>query len=645
MSAIQDAIADNREKIEKVVAPVLEEVKPDASPQPPAAEEFDAEQIDALLGSLVELRVQMVASEDEDMTLLKRRQEYLAAEVQLRKFYTELPAVKELLGQKRAALAEAESIGYAPEVAVRRLHVEKLASALEAAGKQVVALNVRYPDLAQKIEDEQATLMRYREFLSRFAKGDGLYVAKETLNPLHTSVPRALAFFAVAVEDALCQGLIVPAECPEALLKDREGHGFAPVSAIPEGALVCRVLAEYYQKVLEHQASEYAHAGLLLAPEMVACQKKDPQNRRNVAHLIREKSGFCFVEIHPWPQELLIGYRHLAAEMRVEYLATTGNKEHGMRVTAVTTPCVVDDFFPFVNRERRRPAYYFDDLSDMTRWTQINPLIKSSLVTAIRRNEAIEKEYAVLEKLANPNRLGDRARTIDELADGEQGTAIVLVPYFENRYTLGMEIVSDGAVLRPGLATKRSEGSELYGALKDGSPVSEFLARYPDDGTYVSAGFQAIYVQNERKELERMAPVLARRYGATRISRSHDNIRGLTMPMGQGGENGVYLFFTFVWTVTHASGEVGYVVRREDDKIVFVNGVTAYSRQRLGREKVSLDVPYALCELHGFVSYLLQRVYRAVVKDCSYEDLPEHLKSGKARAQAEAQDAEENASV
>ncbi|MDP3778859.1 MAG: hypothetical protein Q8R30_02285 [bacterium] len=642
MSTIQDQIAWNKQGIDEVVASasgrVIHDEEHDQAVEQAPVEEFNSADIDALLGNLMQLRVAMVASDDEEAMLLKQRQEFLAAEAHLRKFYTELPALADLLAQKRADLVEAEKIGFAAEVSIRRGRVETLVKALAAANQQFAALKARYPDLKQKIEAEEENLLRHREFLVRFAKGDDPYVATTTLNPLYTPSARALAFLAGCVRDARSQGLIAPVKSDAALFTDHEGHGWSPVSTIPEGREVCIALSRYYQEVLARQAEEYVNAGLLLSPDMVAEQKKDPQNRHTVAGLIRAKSGFCFVTINPRPHESNVRYRNVTMpEMRVEYVTDARNKAHGVRVTAVTTPCVVDDFFAVSKTEHRRPAYYFDDPNDFSRWTQINPTVKASLVAAVRRGEAVQRERAVIEKLSNAGRLGDKARLIDELADGVKGVAVILVANLEQHAPLAMEIVSDGIILTAGLATRRSEGTDFFAALSKGRPVSEFLARH-SDGAYANPHFQELYVANERKELERMASVLARRYDAAQVSRANANIKSLAMPVSEGGENGTYLFFTSVQDEKRGSKsvyrrDVGYVARRENDKIIVVNGITAYSRHRFLQQKFMFDVPYAIAEVRGFLLYMLQKVYGAVM-ETSYNDLPDHLKSAKAKAHA-----------
>ncbi|MEK7082746.1 MAG: hypothetical protein AAB972_01125, partial [Patescibacteria group bacterium] len=340
-----------------------------------------------------------------------------------------------------------------------------------------------------------------------------------------------------------------------------------------------------------------------------------------------------------YPADLL-SYRNVNPEIRVECGdIKEGNKKHMLRVASVTAPQYVEDFFfpEAAGGKCILPTFYFDDIHEIMTWQGINLVIRDSLTNGIRLAESWEKEADVMQKLGH---VSDITKTVNQLADGASGIAVIRIPKSRYSFNVGFQIVSDGITVLPGpVATERSKKASVYEEIIDGKPVVEFFAR-AKDGSFVNKKLQELAIRNEAFELSWLMPAAVIRHTAQYVS--VDNVSSLVMLTDEGGRNGTYVFKISVKasastvnkreeTEVYREVEVAYVVTRESDTITFVEGLTRHSVDRLVEQGFALDTPYALGELRGFVLHILQKVY-SKVSDTRYDEFPEHLKGARAKA-------------
>ncbi|MEK9195111.1 MAG: hypothetical protein AAB975_01950, partial [Patescibacteria group bacterium] len=283
------------------------------------------------------------------------------------------------------------------------------------------------------------------------------------------------------------------------------------------------------------------------------------------------------------------------------------------------------------------PTFYFDDIHEIMTWQRINLVIRDSLTNGIRLAKSWEKEADVMQKLGH---VSDITKTVNQLADGASGIAVIRIPKSRYSFNVGFQIVSDGITVLPGpVATERSKKASVYEEIIDGKPVVEFFAR-AKDGSFVNKELQELAIRNEAFELSWLMPAAVIRHTAQYVS--VDNVSSLVMLTDEGGRNGTYVFKISVKasastvnkqeeTEVYREVEVAYVVTRESDTITFVEGLTRHSVDRLVEQGFALDTPYALGELRGFVLHILQKVY-SKVSDTRYDEFPEHLKGARAKA-------------
>lgn len=611
----------------------------------PASVEVDEDALADIISARLARREQFVATRNaRDMGLRQRRDRLEKNEMNMRDLYREKPEIERLLQEEIRKLAEAKRNSLIHDIPVLQTGVQELTEDLVNVATAITVLETRYPELKAKLEEEQKVIAAHRRFLERFSKevvGETVrYIGNGTPTPRAADIKAADHFLEKSIKDASELLLIVSVtKVEEALFVAHDGSRWNPQHPeLAEGIEVCSELALYEQAIkaadqerLRVWAERDREAGLLLAPQTTATQKKDPRNRHSIVNMVRCGDGYCFVPIMSKKSADLLTYSNVFAEMRVEYGDNKeGNKKHMLRVTAVTAPQFVEDvFFPEAAAGKCvTPTFYFDDLHEISTWRRINAMIRESLTNAVRWAESKEREIAVMEELGDISRLKN-LKTLVQLADGVAGIAVIRIPKSKYGNTeVGFQIVSDGMIVRPGsVATDRSKKLSVYEAILDGKPVTEFFAR-AKDGSFVNEQLQDFAVRNESFELNWLVPIAVAEYTAEQVS--NVNIVALVMPTNGdgGGKNGKYVLRTSVKEKhgeVEVYREVGYVVAREDEKIIFVEGLTPYSVTRFRKQGFALNTPYMLGDLRGFILYLLQRVYCKAL-DVHYDELPEFLK-------------------
>ena len=667
MSTMQDAINAQREEMDRVVAAVemskaavregaVSDGACDSSAEAiSSVEEFDEDTLhEAIQQRYARLMnvIEMIPA--EDATLEVKRNRVISAEKNLRALYHQMPVIESALAGERQKLAVAVAQGFRDQVKACQIRIDELESVLAASAKNIAVLEARYPELKAKIESEWLLVVRHHEFLAYFAretKDDGLtyhYTAKGVPTPGSSTLALCDTFLKARVEAAIGGDIITEAKGAQALFVGRDGGRWVPKHPeIEDGAEICRAMTEYAhvmrwadQERLEKIADQDVQDKVLLPPSEVARLKEHPENQHNILRLIEARHGFCIVRVRSDAECDLMSYRGVCSnEMLVEYIFDEKRaKEHTIRIAAVTAPHLVDAFFyPGGEKYPRNLVFGFNHPHDMLRWERTEKIVKDSLIDAFRKAEYRQKEVAVLQELSEITDL----KTVDEIADGTAGTAVVLIPKYHNRFDLGFAVVSDGTTVKAGLATEKSQKLRLYEDLLDGQPVAEFFIRNAD-GSFRNEDLEHIAVLNETSsELGWLIPGFAATYAAEQISAA--NISGLTMPVEEGGKDGTYLFTVSVrdrdsakerekTRYSYVDREVGYVVARTNDKVVFVDGLTRYSRDRFVGQGFAFGAPYALNEVRGRILYVLQRLMIEVA-GMAYGALPEHLKGAKARIQ------------
>lgn len=668
MGTMQDALKAHMEEITTVTAAntvaqtqtvngeIVTKTEQLVSPAPvPVVDMEDEDGLAAIIRARMARRQQFVASRDSrDAGLRQNRERGEKNEVNLRDLYRERSEVEKLLQEEILKLSEAKTAHFGPhDLAVLRVGVEELTEDFASIKGTINALEAKYPDIKAKLAEERHVVVLRQQFLERFAKeigNDGMsrYIAKGTPNPSAASVKDMDAFFKKGIREAENLGVIVsvPKGEPAAFVA-HDGSRWNPGHPeISEGAEVCKELGIYEkaiqgaeQEKLKEWADKDAAAGLLLTPSQTEAQKKSLHNRHSLLNLVRFGEGFCFVSIESKRPAELLSYSSVRPEMKVEYGDNKeGNKKHMLRVTSVTAPQFVEDFF-FPEGSGGKcvtPMFDFDDLREVTTW-RINALIRDSLTKGIRRAESWEKKTGVMKELSDINRVSN-IKTLDQLSDGAAGTAVVYAPkskYSNNTFDIGFEVVSDGVTVRPGpLAIDYSRKLPVYEEIMDGKPVAEFFAR-AKDGSFCNKNLQELARRNEAFELSWLIPAAATEYTAEEVSA--DNVAGLVMLSEAGGRGGTYVFKVSVKDKrkedgdTEAYRQVAYAVRRESDTLVFIAGLTRYSADRFTEQGFAFNTPYALAlgELRGFILHILRRIY-IKVSDMPFDKLPEHLKSARA---------------
>lgn len=395
-----------------------------------------------------------------------------------------------------------------------------------------------------------------------------------------------------------------------------------------------------HQQKLQKIADLDVAAKLLLSRSEIERLKQDLENRHDILTLVEMRSGFCFVPIRTDVEADLFSYRAIPKEMLVRYMVNKQGQEiakaHTIRIEAVTVPNLVDNFFFTREGKRVDLTLRFDHLHELHRWEKINRIVQISLMEAVRRAEYRRREAQTWETLKEVSGL----KTVDEIANGEAGTAVIHITRYQGRYDLGFRIVSDGTTVRSCFCTERSKKHPLYEALAHGQEVAKFFVR--EDDSFSNKELQEIFVLNEKSyELGHLIFAAMVKHGAERVSRANDNATAFAMPIDQGGRDGVYMVTLSVaekkgrQAESHRNDvvrETAYVVARTDDNVTFVAGLTRYSRVKFTEQGFEFNKPYALAELRGYTLYVLQRVYSAVT-ETPYDNLPDHLKGARAKAQ------------
>lgn len=678
MGTMQDEINVYREELQAIVAGtggkqqvINGEVACDTAEQSVmpllAPVEVDEDGLADIIRRRLAQRQEFVASRnDRDIGSRQRKDRFEKNEANLRDLYKERPEIEKTLEEEILKLAEAKRDHFLPhDISVLEMGVQELTEILTHTVRDIAYLEKNYPNIKAELEEERCIITAHQRFLRRFTKEVGednilQYTAKGTPTPGVDTIKAADAFLETSIKEAstgqyslivLCDNTIVPL-----FVSDDGKRWVARHPQLSEGIEVCRELTNYAQvlhaakhKKLQQLADEDVKAGLLLTPQNVAQQKKDPRNRHNIVNMVRRGDGFCFVPVKVpvrAPAELkkpseLPYYSAVQSEIKVEYSSNPeGTKRHMLRVVAVTTPQFVEDiFFPEEeNGNLVRPTFYFDDLHEISTWRQINPVVRYSLTGGVRWAEGKEREVADMEELGNVSGISD-LRTIYQLADGAVGTAVVHVSrsrYGNGGFAIGFQMVSDGVTVRPGpRAIDRSKKLSVYEGILDGKPVAEFFAR-KKDGSFANEELQELAVRNETFELGWLVPSVAAAHNAERVCA--ENIAAMIMPDDNDGVNGTYIFQVSVTEKhrgkeeTTSYHEVAYVVVRTDNALTFVAGLTPYSCSRLIQQGFALNVPYDLGELKGYILHVFQRFYCRIL-DVDHNELPEHLKVGRAKAQ------------
>ena len=640
---IQDELDALRDQLITSVGNVNGMIASTAVPEDLIVEPFDEEGLQAKIARRIqEIYALDAARASEDAMIADKRKHLQENEENIRALSKANIELEKFLEEEKEKLANVKSLHLSfqmLEIEVSNARIKKYGELLLENLKMIASIERAYPDLKQKLEDERNLLTAHRSFLMRFITVTGddgcvRYVSLGTPTPT-LEAEAAEKFLTACIKDANNEGLIVPAELGASFLfvAYDKSRWTAAYPEIPEGAHICSAFTAYekeiqrvYEKKQQVQAEKDVAAGFLLTPQEVEQQKKDPDNRGNVLNMIERKSGYCFVPVEECKERTnLLLYVNVAREMRVEYVKQNGLKTHALRVSAVTVPQLVQIFFHKHTGEKLNQIFYFNCIHDEVSLWRTHSWMKWSLAQAVRKAEFGRKERNDVATIQDTSDLGNDLKTVHELADGEAGTAVISISKYQGMFDVCFRLVSDGITVKLGSATERSAKIPLCEELQGGMPVVTFFAR-AKDGMFEYGELQKFIFFNAQDNAKWV---------------SHANVDNLVM-LGESGCDGTFILKVAVTERTvmrdPSSGtlhEVGYVVTRVDDNIIFVDGLTRYSQERFVQQGFAFNTPYALQEMHGFMLHILQRVFSGATKT-PYDDFPEHLKGARAKAHSAA---------
>ena len=586
----------------------------------------------------------------EDASLAKILESIKNAEAYLCALYAEKPALEGDLATAQEQLAHAKKDGFTTQVIICEARIEGVKNDIEENNTIITFLERKYPDAVSRLKNDRMVVERHKTFLNLFTTEttDGLtrYTASETPTPepTHAGIKAARDFLEARIQEAVDGSLIIGAQKgAEVLFVASDGTRWTTAHKVPDADQICNVLLNYqnaieqaYQARLQHIAKRDIKDGLLLPPNEVKKMKNDPLNRDNILDLV-ERKGFCFVPMKCSQSDLAI-YREVPAEMLVKHVEKekATDKLHAIRIVAVTVPHVVDEIF-FTNEGKyRNLTFCFNnpyEIQKLSGWARFHEtLVGQSLIGAVKKAEFEKADAKVFDALAATRDV----KQMNKLADGEVGNAVLLIKRYQNRFDLGIRLVSDGTTIRPNLATEMSKKTRLYEEVQDGAPIAEFFARN-GDGSFVNEDLETIAILNEPYEFEQLIPDLLTKYNAQRVSAN--NILDFAMPAGNGGSDGTYLLDLLAVDKSKQQDDkdkkvylpqrqVAYIITRSGDDVRVITGLTKFSSENFTRQGFLFNTPYNLNEIRGYILYLFQKSYGQYT-GTPRESMPTHLLSGK----------------
>lgn len=622
---------------------------------------LDELDIEAALASIMHTRTSLQEAgsvDDEELKAAVARKEN--ARIQLPQLYEARTDLNARLKNLRPQIKIATQHNLAEKVAFLSGQIGEAEKALTYANRLIKAIEDRYPDVASEIAGSQSRMSFVRGALARFAQNEaGQYTASGTVNPAPATIAETTAFLTGLIEKISTgeRAFMRPRQDSEtALVVTAKGSWVSMYPEILEISELGVALTRYRMAIetadrqrLELWAAGLVEAGYLLSSKMAQAMKETGTEglRRNVLDLVDAGSGYFFMPVRINNLRCNVtSYQEVRNPQMLVRVFPGSIAAHVMRFDRVTAPQAVEEIFGKEGATRHKVTVPFNTVAELldpkgSVGKRIPENLRKALVSAHNFAQRQRQEQADLAQIRNVSGL-ENLITIEEMGHENTGTAVVSVSEYSEEdesyrtYPLAMRVVSDGNVARPGLATSRSKEGWLYKALlKDDVKVTEFFARV-QDGTFSNAKLQDVAVRNEGFEVDWLVARAAGTHNAELISAKNGNVSALCLTVADGGRDG-----TFVVTVpvhdrnpggaprdrrqTRDKGrEAAYVVTRSGDTIMFVAGLTGYSRTKLETSGCKFNEPYAIELLADYPRYVLRTVFCVVTKT-EREKAPTHL--------------------
>ena len=674
-SSLQDALLANKDVIEANISGAVvtgaetngasttngvpsgddQEATTEVVVMPSSFDELDIDEldIDAILASL-SAATQGLAERDEEIQ--RAIQEQAAREVTEQREAEQREAAKSLARTRLAELYSATSrlqsmLENANKVGMVGVKQAQETMAMSLRGVKI--LEEKYPELKREIQGSFSRQVAAREVITRFVRDDTGYATKGTPNPTAATVKEATSFLAGVVKQVATgkDGLLRPREGDEkATLVTADGSWVSKYPEIVEITEMCAVFTDYRIAVekADRQRLENWAAGLvnsnpafLLTPDMVDTMKGKEQEgfRRNIRDAFERPGGYVFMPVNTRMRcdvTSYMGVRVPEVLVRIWPAQATGGKKYVIRFDRATVPQIVSEVFG------KGPIYHpvtvkFDGLDELVAAKSgIPEVLRNALVSALSFADRQRKEQADLAVIRDVATLGDGWVTVEDISKGEAGIAVVSIPSYveydekakrDRKYPLGMQMVSDGTTVKPGLATLRSKEGWMYKTLaKDGGMKVRDMFVRGKDGALSNAKLQDVFVRNESGfEMNHLMDAAGMEHKAQRISAKNGNVSGLCFMQADGGRDGTYVGSVIVFDKkphhmtkmgrqqTRENGrEAAYVMTRSGDTITFVAGLTAYSCAKFEASGLKFGEVYAINALTDYARYVVRTLYCAV---------------------------------
>lgn len=575
------------------------------------------ESIEEALARILQTCDSLGQSVDDDLEAAIARRE--RGREQLVVLFVKQDQLQAMIPEIEQKLARAESYHLNDFVISYTKSLTDAREALVLCQRGIGKMGGEYPEVVGEIKEEREVRRVADDVLVSLAQDDeGRYTAEI---PQPSSAEAREWFEAIMKEVVASKMVLTPIAEEKALLQSAVGS-WTPRLASVQAVEAYAALLGYQraiQKMERTKSREWVNgliaSSFLIPPDEVERQKRDYRSgaQRTILDLLEQGSGYCFIRVYTNKKTRIEPYASLYyPEAKIEYDGTA--TKHTIRITAVTVPHLVEDFF-----KKGVQIFTFDDPYELAERTSVALVVRTALDRALRYGRQRRKS----DEEINDIRIADAIELAD-LADGKSGTAVVFIPG-----QVCMQLVGDGETVVVGKMTDRSKEHWLYEAVGRGVPVKTFFARNVA-GEFADPQLQKMAVENEVSEVSQRVSLAH----AERILAASNNVTHLVMPVDQGGWDGIYVFMAVLYGRTERGVKVepdrhvGYVARRSGDSIEFMEALSRFSSRRFEASGLAFHKPYALVGgLNDYGLFLLRSLYCAVTRT-PREKAPEHLREG-----------------
>lgn len=581
------------------------------------------ESIEEALARILQTCDSMGQSVDDDLEAAIAHRE--RGREQLVLLFVKQDQLQAMVGEIEQKLARAESYRLNDFVISYTKSLTDAREAIVLCQRGIGKMGGEYPEVVGEIKEEREVHRVANQMLVLLAQdNEERYTAEGTPQPVSAE---AREWFEARMEEAIAAKVVCAQIAEEKALLQSATGSWTPRLASAQAVDAYAALLGYQraiQKVERTKSREWVNgliaSSFLIPPDEVERQKRNYRSgaQRTILDLLEQQSGYCFIRVYTNKKTRIEPYASLYyPEAKIEYAVNgyIGTAKHAIRITAVTAPQLVEDFF-----KKGVQTFTFDDPYELAERTSVALVVRTALDRALRYGRQRRKS----DEEINVIRIADALEFAD-LADGRSGTAVVFIPG-----QVCMQLVSDGTMVVMGKMTERSKQHWLYEAVGQGVPVKTFLARNAME-EFASPELQKMAVENEVSEISQRVSLAH----AERILAASNNVTHLVMPVDQGGRDGTYVFSAVLYGRTERGGikvepdrRVGYVVGRTGDSVEFLEALSQFSRRKIETSGLELQKPYALVGgLNDYGLLLFRSLYCAVTRT-PREKAPEHLREG-----------------